>query len=192
MAYKGKTVEVSCALCGKLFQKSKKEYVRSIKVGRRHFCGLSCSGKTKNAEFERSPLFTTKGLHGNHRKPDALTPFRWFMARFRGTQNQKRMRCAKREKSDQTAATLKVLWDKQGGWCPLTGWKMILPRGTVGKWPAGNRLKRASIDRIDNDKGYVTGNIRLVCVIANYARNRFSDYELLSFCQAVADHNTIV
>lgn len=44
-----------------------------------------------------------------------------------------------------------------------------------------------SIDRIDNRKGYVEGNCRLVCFIANLGRNDFTDAEFIEVCEAVAE-----
>lgn len=40
-----------------------------------------------------------------------------------------------------------------------------------------------SVDRIDSTKGYTKDNVRLVCYIANTAKNRFSDDELYEFCR---------
>ena len=44
---------------------------------------------------------------------------------------------------------------------------------------------QASLDRIDNSKGYVKGNVRFVALIYNYARNGFDDEAVLAFCNAV-------
>jgi hypothetical protein len=45
---------------------------------------------------------------------------------------------------------------------------------------------RLSPDRIDNKKGYVKGNVRLVCHIFNIARSDFSDEQLYEFIQISA------
>lgn len=39
-----KTVECLCEECGSLFPKPKGEYTRSEKLGKKHFCSLSCTG----------------------------------------------------------------------------------------------------------------------------------------------------
>lgn len=75
---------------------------------------------------------------------------------------------------------LKDLWQKQKGVCPYTGWKLVLK--TKGK----TVKNQASVDRIDNSKGYVKGNLQFVAIIANYAKNQFSEKELIEFCQAVS------
>ena len=43
----------------------------------------------------------------------------------------------------------------------------------------------ASLDRIDSEKGYVKENVRFVAVIANFSKNKFSDEDVIDFCEAV-------
>ena len=64
------------------------------------------------------------------------------------------------------------IYHKQGGKCALTGIELI---GHT------KSLKTASIDRIDNNKGYVKGNVRLTCKFANLAKCDHSDKEFHSF-----------
>ena len=64
------------------------------------------------------------------------------------------------------------IWREQHGTCPLTK----LPLET--KY---NSLHSASIDRINNDFGYVKGNIRIVCRSINLARNTHSDPVIIEF-----------
>lgn len=46
---------------------------------------------------------------------------------------------------------------------------------------------RPSIDRITPGKGYVIGNVRLVCEIVNLAMNRWGEKPLLQLVEAMAD-----
>ena len=73
-----------------------------------------------------------------------------------------------------------ALWEEQEGICLLSGVPFILelPHSTPRENPW-----RPSIDRIDPVKGYVIGNVRLVCKIGNYAKNGFTDKDLLYFCE---------
>tara|TARA_B100000809_G_C14633418_1_gene349451 strand:+ start:87 stop:458 length:372 start_codon:yes stop_codon:yes gene_type:complete len=76
---------------------------------------------------------------------------------------------------------LKEIWDSQQGKCPITGQKLILKTYKTIKETL--TTKHASIDRIDNGKGYVRGNIRFVSIMANYALNKeFNDEQLIQFC----------
>jgi hypothetical protein len=71
-----------------------------------------------------------------------------------------------------TIEYLMSLWDNQSGRCVLTKKKMTYKF---------NCLFSVSIDRIDSDKGYVEGNIQLVCQAINYAKNKFTNQEFLRF-----------
>jgi hypothetical protein len=62
--------------------------------------------------------------------------------------------------------------------CAITGLKL------VSKVFDDNQPKspyQASLDRIDNAKGYTKDNVRFVCLMFNYARNNFTDEETLEF-----------
>ncbi len=75
------------------------------------------------------------------------------------------------------------LFADQGGLCALSGLPMTTIRGE-GRLPTN-----ASIDRIDGAKGYVPGNIRLVCLQANGARDEWGDEQLLAFCKTVVQYD---
>lgn len=87
----------------------------------------------------------------------------------------------------ETTVTLEYLvnlWNKQEGVCVLSGRKMI--------WkvqPDSNTTVHSpdviSVDRIDQSRGYVPGNVRLVCWRVNTFRGHFSDAELIEFCRDV-------
>jgi hypothetical protein len=79
---------------------------------------------------------------------------------------------------------LEYLWKKQKGICPFTGNKMRVITNKISKEP--RTPYDASLDRIDNDKGYVKGNLRFISLMANYGLNRFTDYDLIEFCQEVS------
>ena len=68
---------------------------------------------------------------------------------------------------------------------------VIAPATTYGS-PRALQMDKASVDRIDNHKGYVPGNIQFVCMIANFAKNVFSESDLLMFCSAVAKHQELI
>lgn len=109
---------------------------------------------------------------------DRLTQFRWYIARavYRKQYGP----------TDLTAEYLESLWDSQGGTCPFSGQALHLTQSTRGftvKDPMN-----ASLDRIDSALGYVRGNVRFVSVMANYARNDFTDEQLREFCAHVVAH----
>lgn len=67
------------------------------------------------------------------------------------------------------------LYIEQNGLCALTGIKM--------EWTSfeGINFNNISIDRISSDNGYIRGNIQLVCVWANYAKNKLSKEDFKSY-----------
>lgn len=171
------TVKLRCAGCGVQFFKEKREYTRQKKRANqsRFYCTQSCQVSSSNFKSPRGDRSGKWLVPGNRR--DEFTPFRWYIIRIKQR--------PQKGPSDVTLKSLRALWDKQSGICPITGWKLRLPNGTDG-WKEGPSTKNASIDRIDNSKGYLDGNIRFVSVMANLARGRFDDSELEEFCIAVA------
>ena len=169
-------ITLQCANCDQKFDKELKEYKRRIKDGAiRFFCGLSCKFIKENEENPRPG--NPKNLIANNRKNE-YTPFRWFIRRAEYRDTKKHYGC------DLTVEFLKELWEKQSGICPFTGWKLILPKDSEA-FTAKN-IANASIDRIDNSIGYMQGNVRFISVMANLARQTFTDDQLINFCKAVA------
>lgn len=174
MEPKGLFVSTVCANCQKPFNKTKSEFNRSEKLGRKHFCHNSCSTSFNNKVFPRKS--TTAHLPKG-RLLDDLSPFRWFALRCSG-------RTASKGATDITPEYLSKLWERQKGICPYTGWSLMLPVCTVGF--ASRNAKNASLDRMDCSRGYVQGNVQFVSIMANYAKNTFCDSDLVDFCKAVA------
>jgi hypothetical protein len=168
-----------CAYCRKPFDKETREVKRRKKHGQvRFFCTQSCQISLNNQE---SPRGSTEHLQAGNRA-DALSPFRWFALRAR-------------QRADKAEAVvdpqyLKGLWESQNGRCPLTGWCLELPRNSMG-WEKGAAPKSASLDRIDQSRGYVQGNVRFVALIANLARWMWTDEQLIRFCESVTEHNRV-
>jgi hypothetical protein len=70
--------------------------------------------------------------------------------------------------------------------CALTGIELEFTRGGTywgGKWCNPNSC---TIDRIDNSKGYIPGNIQLVAWKPNCMRNHWPLDEMIDLCKDVA------
>lgn len=180
-----KTAKVKCSGCGKMFEKKIKYINRAPKREVRHCCSRSCAARLSNGPGKYNP--SIRLYAGNKR--DEYTPFRYFMVGIRSrTSNQE----SYNERGfDIDEKYLKKVWDEQHGKCIYTGWDLILPDSAAGWKDKKKDIRRASVDRIDNDKGYIKGNIRFVSVVANYARNTFSDDEIYQFCDSVVGHRKI-
>ena len=172
-------ITLQCDNCNQKFDKPLKEYNRQIKKNAtRFFCNLSCNAIKRNDEHP--PPGNLENLVSNNRR-DEHTPFRWFIRRAEYRDKKKHYGC------DLTVEYLKRLWEEQDGICPFTGWKIVLPKDSEGF--ASKNTANASIDRINNAKGYMQGNVRFISVMANLARQSFSDEQLIEFCKAVAIHD---
>lgn len=80
-----------------------------------------------------------------------------------------------------TKQDLRVMWDAQQGKCAVTGMHMTYyPRRM-----RDNTGLNASVDRIDQGRGYEKGNVRLVCYRVNLMRHAGEDADLLWWCKQI-------
>lgn len=168
-------IKLTCAnpKCGKSFERAYGEVNRKKNRGKPTYCSIACGNQVNRNGKNNGNTSYFKGNIG--RKKDELTPFRYAMNIMR---NRKNKHCEVDE------LYLKEIWEQQKGKCLFTGWDLILPEDSQG-WRGQKSPKQASVDRIDNSKGYVKGNIRFVSVMFNYARNNFEDKDVIEFCKAV-------
>jgi len=190
-----KTKKVNCENCGNEFEKLLKEYKRSEKLKRKHFCNRSCAmvyvnnhrpeNYWKEQYKHQKKKFDIKSQAGLGNPRDEFSPFRFFI---------NKCKCRNKETSVEVNLTLKYLkkiWDKQMGICPYTGIKMILP-DTTNLYQTIHSLKKASIDRIDSSKGYIEDNVEFVCMAINFAKNNYKREDMKSFIkEIVASQNTL-
>lgn len=67
-----------------------------------------------------------------------------------------------------------ILWKLQNGLCAISGMEML----SIFKDP-----QTISIDRIDSNIGYISGNVQLVCQWVNFAKNSFSNAVIVNVLQ---------
>jgi len=169
-----KTV-LTCDVCEAKFERKTSEVNRHIKQGRKwFFCSLSCCGRSRS-NLERIRQYRKPGRKKGEGL-DEFSPFRRTLGRIKS-----RAKSTNKE-MNLDLEYLKELWDNQKGICPYTGWKLILQTTMNEKEFVVNL---ASLDRIDNSKGYIKGNVRYVSIIYNYCRNSFSDDDVLKFAEAI-------
>ena len=77
------------------------------------------------------------------------------------------------------------VFQKQNGKCAISGIPLQLAESR-----RSNQTMTASIDRIDNSKGYVEGNIQWVYIKINYMRHSLSMEEFLELCSTVHNYNS--
>ena len=178
-----KTVTFICDECGKEGIKSKTEYERNLRLGRKNYCCRSCAAKganrtkaTKKYECSDALKEHLKSIAGN--RGDEYTPFRYTL------------RCIKRrfKEIDIDLPYLKEVWENQKGICPYTGLNLIPPTDTNV-----NTLDitlRSSLDRIDSSKGYIKGNIQFISTPINYMKSTMTDLETKKFLKLISSYTS--
>jgi len=83
-----------------------------------------------------------------------------------------------------TKEDLHELYDQQKGICAYSGVEM-----TNIKDGEGYHLTNISIDRVNNDLGYVKENIALVCLSVNMMKYTMELKDLVKWCKLIAKHN---
>jgi hypothetical protein len=165
--------------CAKEFNKSHSEFNRSQKLGRFHFCSLRCHAKYRGLGTSKVKANRTTSHLKNIIRTDEYSPFRNHLKVMKKSAKRRKHECL------VTLADLKELWEKQKGICPYTGWNLLLLPSTTDYINAKLTIDRASVDRIDSSLGYIAENIQFVAVIANFAKNIFTEEDLIKFCQDV-------
>lgn len=115
---------------------------------------------------------------------DEFSPFRQYLKRIRERNKKKQVG----EQTDITLEFLKNQWEKQKGICPYTGIKMTLPKTTREHEQKCGPF-RASLDRIDSNRGYMKDNVEFVCVVANLAKRNFSKRQFADLIQMIKINN---
>ena len=78
------------------------------------------------------------------------------------------------------------IWEYSNGICAISG----VPFSNVKSEGCRRRPFYPSLDRIDSKKGYVYGNVRIVCIIANIARSDFDDGSLVYLAKSIANNSS--
>lgn len=165
-------VELKCETCGKIFNRLLKEYKRGQKNKYSIACSRSCVATKRNKEHPNSG--NVKYLKANNRQ-DEFSSFRYYVNKANSKE-----RIRNYGPTNLTVDYLKKVWEAQKGICPYTYKKMEIPKNTQGHHIKGNPIK-ASLDRIDANKGYIEGNVEFVCLSVNYAKNGFSRDQMMEF-----------
>lgn len=172
MGSKRKFGNCVCDNCGILFQKHQSEINRNLKLNRQNFCTRTCAGKKLFKNFgDGKNRYDLSKHSGNLR--DELTPFRYHLRNIRNRDKEFNL----------DLQYLKKIWEEQNGICPFTDIKLIL--NGYRKIKNDPRFS-ASLDRIDNTKGYIIGNVRWVSRSINLMKNQITDDELIYFLELIS------
>ena len=175
------TVTTNCFFCGKEFEQKLNKYNYNRKVGRNNVCSKTCR---TNYLIKNSQERGKKGLiQGRPPKPyQEFRPYIWGCLTSANTR-RKKLRVRDLGNVGITEKFLSELWNKQSGRCALSGVPLKMHiRGVV------KDLYTASVDRINNNIGYEPDNVQFVCLGANFAKNKFTNDEILDFFGILVDN----
>ncbi len=179
-------IECKCEECGKVFDREKRDVNSSNKAGRKIFCSLSCSGKQSHKHLSKFGKLNSKYLIPDNRR-DEYTGFREYLKRIK-----------RRDKNNNiTLKYLKELWDKNHV-CSLSGVELKIPNDTKqviekkNGYTFTDPIHTGSVDRIDNNKGYIKGNIRYISLMANLAKSWYNDEYVIEFAKLVNNHHSYI
>ena len=87
-------------------------------------------------------------------------------------------------KNDLKVEDVNKLYEDQKGLCALSHRYMtrIVGRNTRCR-------TNMSIDRINSNKGYIPGNVQLVCTDVNIAKNDLSQKDFIKLCKTISKIN---
>lgn len=71
-----------------------------------------------------------------------------------------------------TIEDLMDMWERQRGRCAVSGIQLTYEKGEL-------LPTTISLDRIDSSLGYARGNVRLICLQANYFKNKWDDAQMI-------------
>ena len=173
-----------CKWCEKPFEKNLYLYNKWLKE----------SKLAENFNENENPFFCSHAcaaLHQHSVAADEYTPWNYFYTSAKARAKAAATKAAKKGQPvhdfEISIDEIMQLWEEQKGICPYMKIKMAMPvSGAMSKDTAGGPKELAyphtvSIDRIDSSKGYVLGNIELVCLAVNYAKNAWTREQMIEF-----------
>lgn len=173
---------IKCFFCSIESEKETKEIKRQLKKdpNRRFFCSRSCHAKNLNQRSDMKLRLTE--LHKIYPPPNTT-------GRRIGKFTRELHMLRHRKKGDGTRVIIEIdeeylvkLWTEQEGKCAIT--KIPLKQRT-GFYTDPKTPDTVSIDRIDSNLGYIKGNVQIVALSINYAKNDFSSKVFNEFLKAI-------
>lgn len=130
------------------------------------------------ASLNKRQLYA-RSYYNNNKKAVIACNRKWRSA---NRQKERVTKIIKRAKSRGLAYDKMFLYDlKCPDFCPVLGTPISFDASLTKKHPS----TIASFDRIDNNLGYVSGNVQIISKLANSMKNCANKQQLISFAQWV-------
>lgn len=176
------TINLKCEECGEPIVRRLATHNANMRKGYRIFCNHRC-----NALFmqKRKMCCDISQFKNTQKKVDQYSPFRYLIGQIKH-------RAKKRGYGmNLTPEYLKEIWDIQKGVCPYSGLNMTFFNLDTKRRVRSGLPTQISVDRIDSSQGYIQGNIELVCLAINYAKNGFSREVMKDFVKEIVSAHLI-
>jgi hypothetical protein len=151
-------ISVACTQCGTIIEREKNRIKKSGVV----LCSAECNSK-----------------YCRERKRTEFTIINAIFHKIKGSAKRKNLLF------DLTKWFLKWLWEKQGGFCNLSGIPIKIAETTYGQ---KHGESTASLDRIDSSKGYVEDNVQFLHKRINDIKRHLPEDTYIYVCRCVAEH----
>lgn len=151
----------------------------------------ACSRKLAG-QLRMEKLGTTK-LKGCHSGIGLITKTHYH--HFKSSSNPNRRATKSKEIFNGTFPTIEVLWalfEKQKGKCALSGVDLSFGGNLLtvkGQSRINHMLMTASLDRIDNSKGYTNNNIQWLHKHINMMKSNHDQNYFVSLCKLIVKHD---
>ena len=159
-----------CKDCGNYLSLDDFHIKNSMKDNRRNTCKVCITEVSKRSYEKNKHKRRVKEIKD---RSTVEGHFKHIISNIKKRSKDKGLDC------DIEYKTLMGLWEEQDGRCKLTGRPLTVQKGV------GILQTTCSVDRIDSSKGYVIGNIRLVCDVVNIMKGTMTDIELKEWCVCV-------
>lgn len=124
-------------------------------------------------DCKREQYLKRKALNRGKQDLDRLLLERWHGAKDRAI--------SQGVEFNLTVDYLKSLWKIQNGKCALSN------RDMTFIFNSGRIPTNVSIDRIIPSKGYIVGNVQLVCMACNQIKSDLSEEDMYNFCKDIVE-----
>ena len=170
----------SCSLCKQRLALDRFYPIKNARYGDSAYC-RDCNSKKSKEYFSRPDVKEKTKVYNStpeakirKKKLESATP-RYTLGRARSKALGRRP-----DPDNVSLDYLVTMFDNQEGLCIVSGIKMTWSAGDSGRKPT-----TISLDRIDNSKGYIPGNVRLVCWMVNAFKGTWTDEQMLTMARAI-------
>ena len=147
--------------------------------------------KLKNGATKSCRCFKNKNLTYSKQKGSAHGNWKGYENISMSFYN--RIKQTAKQRGIEFNVSIEYLWElfeAQKGLCSYTGKKITLPVNVRQLRREGNEMI-ASLDRIDNSKGYIEGNLQWLCKRINYMKHTMNDEYFLTWIKLIYEFKNL-